>query len=253
VRRHELLSSLHQKLRPRNYLEIGVRNGRSLALSRARSIGVDPAFRLTAEVHCDLHLVRTTSDEFFARRHPLAHFDEPVTDLAFIDGMHLAEYALRDFINIERFCRPGSVIVLDDVLPRSVEEGGRTRVGAAKGGAWAGDVYKTAQALRDHRPDLVVLEVDTFPTGTLVVLLPDHQSRVLHGVYDDLVAEMVSPDPQDVPVSTLERTGAVAPEVLLAADIWDAMRASRALPPSAARRQLGELLTSSGLETRQVV
>ena len=252
MRRHRLLSSLHQKLQPRNYLEIGVRNGYSLDLSRARTIAVDPAFSLTEEVHCDLHLVRTTSDEFFARKHPLAHFTEPVIDLAFIDGMHLAEYALRDFINIERFCRPGSVIVLDDVLPRSVEEGGRTRVGAARAGAWTGDVYKTAQALRDHRPDLVVLEVNTLPTGTLVVLLPDHESRVLHRAYDDLVIEMVSPDPQDVPIWALERTRAVAPEVLLAANIWDAMPASRALAPSAARRHLGELLASSGLDTRQV-
>src|SRR5256885_12302956 len=32
-------------------------------------------------------------------------------DLAFIDGMHLFEFALRDFVNLERYCAPGSTIL----------------------------------------------------------------------------------------------------------------------------------------------
>ena len=43
--RHELLQGLHEKTRPRTYLEIGIRTGRSLTLSRARSIGVDPSLQ----------------------------------------------------------------------------------------------------------------------------------------------------------------------------------------------------------------
>ncbi|MEJ7719274.1 MAG: hypothetical protein WKF58_01960 [Ilumatobacteraceae bacterium] len=65
-----VLAALHRKLAPRTYLEIGVSDGRSLTLSRARSIGVDPAFKVTAPVCCDLELVRATSDEFFAERRP---------------------------------------------------------------------------------------------------------------------------------------------------------------------------------------
>ena len=102
MRRHEFLRRLHQRLQPRTYFEIGVRTGRSLTLSRVPSVGVDPFFEVKAELHCDLHLVRTTSDEFFARPEPFAHFGQPVVDLAFIDGMHLAEFALRDFMNTER-------------------------------------------------------------------------------------------------------------------------------------------------------
>ena len=146
--RHELLKHLHDLLQPRTYLEVGVLKGASLALSRARTIAVDPFFAVDCEILCDLHLVRTTSDEFFARRHPLAHFDEPTVDLAFIDGMHLAEYALRDVINVERYCHAGSVIVIDDMLPRNIEEAGRTRQGAATHGAWAGDVYTMVKAFR---------------------------------------------------------------------------------------------------------
>jgi len=98
--RHQFLRALHRKLAPRTYLEIGVSDGRSLTLSRARSIGVDPAFKVTAPVCCDLELVRATSDEFFAERPTL--FDGAVVDLAFIDGLHVAEFAFRDFINVER-------------------------------------------------------------------------------------------------------------------------------------------------------
>ena len=108
MRRHELLRSLHELLEPRSYFEIGVNTGRSLTMSRTRSVGVDPFFAINRELHCDLHLVRASSDEFFARRHPFAHLDEPVVDLAFIDGMHLSEYALRDLINTERYTRSTS-------------------------------------------------------------------------------------------------------------------------------------------------
>ena len=76
-----------------------------------------------------MHLVRTTSDEFFNRRHPFAHLAGQPVDLAFIDGMHLSEFALRDFINTEKFCHAGSVVVFDDMLPRNVIEAGRGREG----------------------------------------------------------------------------------------------------------------------------
>lgn len=229
MRRHDLLRELHSLLNPRAYFEIGVREGRSLALSRTRSVAVDPFFLLDCELRCDVHLVRTSSDEFFARKHPFAHLDEPVVDLAFVDGMHLSEYALRDVLNTERFTHPGSVIVIDDMLPRSVDEAGRERRGTAERGAWAGDVYKVVPALRRHRPDLVVLEVDTFPTGTVVILVPDARSRVMQRAYDDLVEQFVVADPQVVPEETLGRTRAVDPRRLLDSGVWSDLVALRGM------------------------
>ena len=64
--RHDLLRELHQQIQPRTYLEIGVSNGQSLSLSRARSIGIDPEFRVAYPIHCDLDLVREKSDTFLA-------------------------------------------------------------------------------------------------------------------------------------------------------------------------------------------
>jgi hypothetical protein len=249
LRRHELLKSLHELLEPRTYFEIGVSTGSSLTLSRTRTIAVDPFYKVVEEVLCDVHLVRTTSDEFFARKRPLAHFDRPVIDFAFIDGMHLAEYALRDVINVERFTHAASVIVIDDMLPRHVDEAGRGREAGARRGAWAGDVYKMIDAFRELRPDLVCLEVDTKPTGTVVLLLPDPSSRALPEAYDRLVAEYVVPDPQKVPDAILGRTRALDPETLLESPVWGQLRRLREQPDAQARPAVRSLLNDAGLRT----
>jgi hypothetical protein len=247
VRRHDLLRRLHRLLRPRSYLEIGVSTGSSMTLSRTRSVGVDPAFHIKRELLCDLHLVRATSDEFFAREHPLAHFDRPVVDLAFIDGMHLAEYALRDLINTERFTHAASVIVLDDMLPRSVEEADREQGRPRERNAWAGDVFKILDSLRSLRPDLITLHVDTLPTGTAVILLPDPADTTLLDAYDELVVDFVAPDPQRVPPEILERSHAIDPTVMLEAPIWRELRRLRRLDDEAARPQVRTLLADAGL------
>ncbi|MBO0827851.1 MAG: class I SAM-dependent methyltransferase [Streptosporangiales bacterium] len=241
--RHELLGHLHRLLEPRSYLEIGVSDGRSLTLSRTQTVAIDPAFKVTSEVQCDLHLVRATSDEFFARTNPLAHFRRPVVDLAFIDGMHLSEYTLRDFMNVERYTTPASVIVFDDMLPRTVDEAARDRITKM----WTGDVYKVMQALQKHRPDLLAFNVDTQPTGTSVVLVPDATAPGLTEKYDDLVEEMVVDDPQDVPTEVLERKHAVDPEKLVASPAWErlAQLRNRLRPTNAS--QVRSLFRATGL------
>jgi hypothetical protein len=211
TQRHQILSAIHERLHPRHYLEIGTRDGASLALSRARSVAIDPAFAVKHEIRCDVALYRQTSDEFFARPDPLEHFGSGRIDLAFIDGMHLFEFALRDFMNVERHADPTSVIVFDDMLPRDVPEAARERVTKF----WAGDVYKMLGVLAELRPDLICLPIDSAPTGLLVVLGADADSRVLSEAYDRIVADLVQPDPQDVPPEVLHRTGTVSPQGLL--------------------------------------
>ena len=221
--RYDHLRGLHAVLQPRTYLEIGVNDGRSLTLSRARSIAVDPAFKVTAEQHCELQLVKATSDDFFARPDAVAAFAGTELDLALIDGLHVFEYALRDFMNIERLCSWTSVVVFDDMLPRSVSEAARDRHTLA----WAGDVYKVAEVLRRYRPDLLCLPLDTEPTGVLVVLGADPTSTVLHDHYDEVLAEFVVDDPQPVPVEVLERRGSADPAAVLASDVWSRLAAAR--------------------------
>jgi hypothetical protein len=74
--RHDFLSGVHAALTPRSYVEIGINDGRGLARSRARTIGVDPDYKITAEFDCDVQMVRRTSDEFFAQPDPIARFRE---------------------------------------------------------------------------------------------------------------------------------------------------------------------------------
>ena len=115
----------------RRAFEIGVRNGFSLIhVAGPESWASTRSSRSTRSSCCDVHLVRSTSDEFFARAAPLrAPRPSPVVDLAFIDGMHLAEYALRDLINTERYMplRPASIVhrrhaaafTVDEAEPRA--------------------------------------------------------------------------------------------------------------------------------------
>jgi Methyltransferase domain len=221
--RHELLEVLHERTQPRTYLEIGIRTGNSLAISRARSIGVDPFFKIDKPIHCDVQLIKSTSDEFFARQDPLAHFHGVPVDLAFIDGMHLSEFALRDFINVEPFMAATGVVVIDDVLPRNGLEAARNR----KTEPWTGDVYKVIDILRRRRPDLVVLLVNTAPTGTAVVVGLDPGSTILKDAYEAEEEYLLWPDPQTPPQEFMDRSIAVDPDVLLASSAWEQLVAVR--------------------------
>lgn len=221
--RHQVLGELHRILQPRTYFEIGVRFGDSLALSRTRTIGVDPAYRIRAELNCEVRTFAETSDDFFARPDAFDHFGDAPIDLAFIDGMHLSEYALRDFINVERHCAKGSVVVFDDVLPRNHLEGYRMR----RTRSWAGDVYKVLDVLRRLRPDLVLVPLNTKPTGTLIVTNLDPSSTVLEDAWPTLVDELTAHDPQTVPDDLLNRGAAVDPELVLAGEMWPRLVALR--------------------------
>ena len=240
MRRHDLLAGLHEQLRPRTYLELGVSTGSSMSLSRARSIGVDPAFTIKREVRCDLQLVRASSDEFFARPEPLAHFDGVPVDLAFVDGMHLAEYALRDVINVARHAHPATVVVLDDMLPRNHAEASRDR---RRGhGAWAGDVFKVLDVLRSTSPELAVIEVDTAPTGVAVVLGLAAAHEALLSAYDEVLPGLLEPDPQEVPARVLERVDAAEPAELLSSGLWAELATLRAASSEEVRGAVGRHL-----------
>jgi hypothetical protein len=219
----DFLRRLHEVLAPSTYLEIGIRRGDSLALARGTAIGVDPAYNLKTEIPETASLFRETSDQFFGRREPLKPFGGRPVDLAFIDGMHLSEFALRDFVGVERLSRWTSVAVFDDIFPRDAEMAARDR----RTHIWTGDVYKVMGMLSRHRPDLLCLRVDTQPTGLLLVLGLDPDSPVLMDRYDALLGDAVRRDPQVVPRDVLERGGALDPERVAQARIWPLLREAR--------------------------
>ena len=204
---------LHAALKPRGYLEIGVFSGDSLRLVNpgTPAIGIDPNPQLHGHFPGTTQVYRMTSDDFF---HGWQGEADPVAplalDLAFIDGMHLYEYALRDFMNIERYSNPRTVVVFDDVLPRNDQEAAREQCP----GDWTGDVWKTPRVLQMYRPELNILLVDTQPTGTCVVfgLSQDNLGPELY----DTVMTLGLDQWNDVPQEILDREGAVSPQEVLA-------------------------------------
>jgi hypothetical protein len=183
----QVLAAIHEALRPAVYLEIGVNNGESLALaihSEVR-VGVDPDLSLCPpELGRQAQLFATTSDDFFAGLDRGRTLQDRPVDLGFIDGMHLFEYCLRDFANLERLCRPDATILIHDVVPVSARLAQRERTS----GVWTGDVWKLVPCLAQYRPDLDLSLVMTGPSGLAVVRHLDPSSTVLHDRMDEIVA-----------------------------------------------------------------
>jgi hypothetical protein len=186
-----VLARIHRHLRPRTYLEIGVSRGDSLAcvLPETLTLGIDPQPNLVATPPANVRVYRETSDDFFARYSPRAELGGPV-ELAFIDGMHHFEYALRDFINVERACSRSSVILIHDCYPLDERTARREQVT----GFWSGDIWRLLLLLRTQRPDLTVRTIAAPPTGLGIVLNPDPESRILADRLDGLIAEYLAKD-----------------------------------------------------------
>ena len=232
---------MHAVLSPRTYLEVGVRDGDSLSLSRCRSIGIDPAFAVTRELVGPTQLIKKTSDAYFESLGTTRPFGKRPVDLAFIDGIHLFECAIRDFANIERFAEWSTVTIFDDVLPRDQDEAARYR--HTEG--WAGDIFRVPFALKETRPDLIVLTVDTQPTGLMLVFGLDPNSTVLGDRIGELFVRHVAADPQVVPTEVIARSEALEPEAVLELPVWEVLRAGRGVHSPAVGR--GSILRALGL------
>lgn len=183
-----VLAGLHQMLHPNTYLEIGVDSGATLALATTarQAVGVDPSDRsLDGPMPPAARVYRQTSDEFFAREKPETVFSGEPVDFVFIDGMHRFEYALRDFINAERWVSRESTIVLHDCLPVSRLAATRDR----KTQFWTGDVWKTLEALIEYRPDLDIRTVPTPPSGLVIVQRLNPSSTVLQERFEEILVQ----------------------------------------------------------------
>lgn len=186
-----LLELMHHDLTPDCYLEIGTRKGDSLKFASCTSIAIDPEFLLEHEVlgaKPRLHLLQETSDDAFAS--PFFSETGLRPDFAFLDGMHLFEYVLRDFMNVEKLARPGATIAVHDCIPF-------THVMAERdwdksiSKEWTGDVWKLIPALKKYRPDLDLRVMDAEPTGLLVIANLDPGNATLFDQYDTILGEFL--------------------------------------------------------------
>ncbi len=120
-------------------------------------------------------------------------FGERPLDLTFIDGLHLFEAALQDFIDAESWSGEGGTIVLHDCVPIARVAARRERVSRF----WVGDTWKAAWALARHRPDLKIRTVLTPPSGLVIVRRLDPASTHLRQTFAAVVAEL---SPLDYPL-----------------------------------------------------
>lgn len=188
----QVLARIIEAVKPRTYVEIGVAAGDSLRLARAPTvaIGIDPEPQLTAPLAPNQKVFAETSDAFFAGHDLRAELGGLPVDLAFIDGMHHFEFALRDFANVERYSTPASTILIHDCYPLDRETAERER----RRNFWSGDVWRLIVLLKKVRPDLTIRTIGTAPTGLALVRKLDPGSRVLLERHDQLCQEYLSLD-----------------------------------------------------------
>lgn len=150
-----------------SYLEIGVFKGRTLVAVKAPfKWGVDPQplFDAQSALPAGTRVSVEPSDEFFGKLPSNVIFD-----VAFLDGLHVAEQAYRDVINAFRHAHHATAILVDDVVPDddlsaipderiSLE---KKREAGITNRRWHGDVWKIAPALRQYHPELTCKVIHT--------------------------------------------------------------------------------------------
>lgn len=187
---YSILRDLHIIIKPKTYFEVGVRNGDSLKLcsSNTYGIGVDP-IDTKIEFPKNIDFFKETSDSFFKNnfinKKNINNFD-----LSFMDGMHLFEFYLRDFINIEKNSNNSSVIAIHDTMPINAETSSRER----KTDFWTGDVFKLPFILKKFRPELKILNIAGCYTGLTLVKNLDPNSSILDRNYDNILSDYINYD-----------------------------------------------------------
>ena len=219
----DVLVRLHRQLKPKSYMEIGTETGISLTLAECASVAVDPSFKLHSAAPVSdkpmCALYQMTSDDFFATVDPSVVLGRPI-DLAFLDGLHLAEALLRDFLNTARYCKPNSVVVLHDCLPVDLVMAERRYsrerlLHMHRKGWWTGDVWRCALLLKRREPELQITVLDAAPTGLVLITNIDFGATILTEPYASLVEEMETMSLSKLTLAGLQRKLNVQPTSVL--------------------------------------
>ncbi|MEP3349845.1 MAG: class I SAM-dependent methyltransferase [Marinomonas sp.] len=220
--KHDLFEFFHENLQPNFYFEIGVDEGLSLARAKKKALGVDarPDLDLKVILPDTAQIMGVSSDGFF-RDHAKDIFTSK-PDLAFIDGMHLFEFALRDFINLEKYAAPYTLVGIDDIFPCHPIQAERRR----QSSAWTGDVWKIILVLEKYRPDLTLVKLRCFTTGLLLITGLDSKNTVLQDHYDEIMADYQ--DGLELPDTILHRENSLSSDHPLVGVLVDVLKQARA-------------------------
>lgn len=154
----ELINCIAKSIDAHSYLEIGVETGLTFnQVKILQKTGVDPRFQFDyqGDLRTNLSFHEITSDEFF-KKLAKNEIKYQKFDLVFIDGLHVFEQVVKDFMNVINHMNLGGVIVIDDTVPidefsvlPSQKDCYRLRIesGRHNDGSWHGDVYKLIYVL----------------------------------------------------------------------------------------------------------
>lgn len=176
MNRKEVIQAIINTLEARNYLEIGVFDGRCFMEIRAPyKVAVDPDMKITFRYK--LHAIRKrrenirnqykhqTSDAFFdslKKSNPDKKFD-----VIFIDGLHTYKQTFIDIINALQFLHPQGAIILHDINPETealaMPASSRAAAMAVhdNAGGWCGDSWKAQHHIIEINKQLNQLDVFT--------------------------------------------------------------------------------------------
>lgn len=154
--RFQIINKLTNK--ENRYLEIGVEYGETFKnVHFLNKVGVDPDPKFIPDSG---EIVKLTSDEYFNNivsspelklelEEEVKTNNIPSFDSIFIDGMHQAEYVVRDLNNSQLILSTNGIIFIDDILPFNYNEQLKVPIkhyyenGILKYGEnWTGDVWK---------------------------------------------------------------------------------------------------------------
>lgn len=241
----EFLARVHELLVPRFYFEIGVEYGTSMRAAACPAVGLDPSPQLGEPLPEHQRVIRSTSDDFFTYADVGTELGP--LDLVYIDGMHRIENVVKDFLHVERHAHHGTVVLIDDVFPCHPVQAERVRRSAF----WTGDVWKIMPLLRNVRPDLLLLPIDTWPSGILLIAGLDPANREFQNRFDVLVTWAMD-RMAEVDADVLQRTGALHPhDPLLRRVLTMLRRARESDDPAGMLTQVRNLV--AGALPRQVV
>ncbi len=193
----QFLWSVDKLLGPKNYLEIGTNAGQSLARISCDAVCIDPNFVINSNVlgrRRNTHFFQGTSEDFFRTQDVARHFPNGI-DLAFLDGLHLVEALLDDFINVEKHSNGNTVVVMHDCLPLNARMAERERRHGNDDedpgirDFWTGDVWKVVLILQKYRPDLKISFVNCEPTGLVICTGLDSENDRLTKDFDSIIGE----------------------------------------------------------------
>lgn len=155
------LNRVIRQMAAERYLEIGVSRGATFSqIDCERKVGVDPRMDVVSDAArtANATLYHLTSDQYFSNNYNEAF------DVIFLDGLHTAEQTFRDFCNSLGCSHPGTVWLIDDVIPSSPFSALRSerrarqlreRLGVTEV-AWHGDVFKSVLLIRMFLPSFTV-------------------------------------------------------------------------------------------------